>query len=308
MQTITNNLTQAVECWHRDDQSGQLVWSSGTYADNYELENSRSNLRFDKGKGAVGKAWEEGSPQIASAKDESIDGNEVTHLIAVPSMQGDLCRGVTSFLCSQEDNRKGAFEIWRPNERGELGLSESWHANLKHFGLISQYVKFPRRAGLPGNVWNNRFPQVMGSLGTSQTFVRIAGAKADGLTTAIGLPVMKSAREIDSVLLMISTIQNPIAEVMEVWAMDPETQKLKVVSADYGPHVDLASMSRKLRLSPGEGIAGKVFAEQVPFITSDVPTLDHQRRLPDDADRFDWGLGLPMFVGEQLTGIVTLIQ
>lgn len=303
MQTSTKQLVQAIEVWSLNDQTERLSLCASFYSSNNELASVHGNSEFGQGEGLIGKAWADGTPVIGEISD-----SVATHMVAIPSMSNGKCHGVVVIFCNNQDESKGAFEIWRPNDRGELALAENWYANLERFGLISQFIKFPRRAGLPGKVWHDRFPRVMGALSTSKKFVRISGAQKDGLAMAVGIPIMKTTRELDSVLLMLSTTQTPIAQVMEVWALDPETEKLQVVSADYGPHVDLAAMSRKVRIAPGEGLAGRVYANQQPWVTGDFAAIESARNLPSNGDRFEWALGIPVFVGEQLTAVVTLIQ
>lgn len=314
MQVATNQLIQVTEVWRPDTKGDQLEWCAAHYADlegDETFINQRKSQTFNAGEGIVGQAWATKVPVIAASDNTGeFDRWSPTHTIAIPSLQGDRCSGVVTLLCQSSDDTQAAFEVWRPNDRNELSLAESWYANLERFGLISSYVKFPRRAGLPGKVWDDRFPRVMGSLSKSAEFVRIAGAKAEGLSTAIGIPFMRSAREIEAVFLMLSASRSPIAKAMEVWAPDleSETPQLKIVSADYGPYVDLAPVSRRRRLKSGEGIAGRVFRDAAPWITSDL--LGKEFPCGDKLVEygFEYGVGLPVFVGEELFAVVTLLN
>ncbi|MEM6798966.1 MAG: GAF domain-containing protein [Planctomycetota bacterium] len=312
MQVATKNLVYAVEVWRPNDAGDCLTWSWGACGDRSAIEEGRCSRQYGHGEGLIGRAWSQRSPAIAYgtkgslAEEFGTDG--VKHAIAIPAIKGDACRGVVVFLCDNSDDQQGAFELWPPNDRGELSLDQAWHPNLERFGLISQHVKFPRRAGLPGKVWNDRFPRVMGALGTSKDFVRVAGAKADGLSTAIGIPFMKSAMDLEAVLLLLSAAKSPIARVAEVWAADPETDELKIISADFGSHIDLAPLSQRLRLAVGEGLAGRVFQDEAPWLTRDLLGVEFPRGEQFAAYGFDWGLGLPVFVGDRLIAAVTLFN
>ena len=311
MEVATHNLIHAIEAWRIDESSQRLVLAAGAHGPYGHLAEGRSQQSFAKGEGAIGAAWQQGLP-IAQrlAGQEANNGHAVPYTceLAIPAMQNGKCRGVISLLCGDSDNRQGGFEVWRPNERGELALTDSWYANLERFGLVSSHVKFPRRAGLPGKVWSDRFPRVMGALGDSSDFVRVAGAKTDGLSMALGIPLMRTARELDAVLVMLSASQSPLARVMEVWAPDPETKSLQIVSADYGAYVDLATTSRRRRLRPGEGLAGRVFEEQAPWVTTDLLGVEFPNGEKLCEYGFEWGAGLPVFVGEDLFAVVTLLQ
>lgn len=234
-------------------------------------------------------------------------GGDGPPMVAIPAFEKDELRGVVSLLLDEVEDGQGAVELWRPNERGELARGDAWYSGLERFGLVSGYVKFPRRAGLPGKVWADRFPRVMGDLAKSSDFVRVAGAKAEGLSMALGVPFMKTALEIDAVLLLLSASSSPLARVMEVWAPDPETGDLKVVSADYGPYVDLAPMSRRRRVKPGECLAGRVFADRAPWMTTDLLGVEFPCGARLGEYGFGWGVGLPVIVAGELFAVVTLL-
>ena len=312
MQTVdtSTDIVQAIEVWRPTSAEGPLSLGCCVYGDHEHLEGERRQTQYPLGEGIVGRAAQSGQPWIGptdSLGDEYL-GLPASHLLVVPFMEAGRCQGVVLVACNQGEDNQAGVEIWRPNERGELGLSESWHPNLQRFGLISQYVKFPRQAGLPGKVWADRFPRVMGSIGSSQAFIRAAGAKAEGLSTALGLPLMRTAMELESVLVLLSSNRSPIAKAMEVWAMDPETKKLKIVSADYGPHIDLAPLSRKLSLGVGEGIAGHVYRDRSPWATWDLLGVEFPRGELFVEQGFRWGLGMPVFVGKELRAVAVLIN
>lgn len=223
-----------------------------------------------------------------------------------PCFRGDQCRGVVRIQGDSAEGAQGAFEVWRRDDRGELGLSDSWYANLDGLGQISQYVKFPRRAGLPGLTWEDRFPRVLGEVSQSKSFVRVAAARSSGLSTALGVPFMQKSPNLDAVLLLLSTNTTPIARVIEVWARESESSALKIVSADYGSMIDLAPLSRRLTLRRGEGIAGHVYEQAAPWITQDLLGVEFPRgdRLAEYGLRV--GLGVPVFIGDDLVACVNL--
>ncbi|WP_146444509.1 hypothetical protein [Botrimarina colliarenosi] len=253
---------------------------------------------FHLGEGAVGRAGAEGTPTIER------EGDIAT--VAVPSMQGEVCRGVTTFRCDTGGDFRGACEVWRRNERGELGLAENLYAGLDRLEQITKYVKFPRRAGLPGRVWDDRFPRVLGALQDSKHFIRVAAARTEQLTSAVGIPFMGRPPELDAVLLLLNTKQTPIAKAMEVWARDLTTNQLRIVSADYGPYTALASVSRRLSLRHGEGLAGRVFRDSAPYATHDLLGKEFPRGDCFAEYGFEQGVGLPVFIGADLVASVNL--
>ncbi|MEM1305359.1 MAG: GAF domain-containing protein, partial [Planctomycetota bacterium] len=105
-----------------------------------------------------------------------------------------------------------------------------------------------------------------------------------------------------------SAQRSPIASVVEVWAPDPETRALRVVSADYGPYVDLEPVSRSLRLGDGEGLAGRVLADGGPLLTADLAGVESMRGDAFLDYGFEWCFGLPVYVGDELFGVVTFLR
>lgn len=305
--TLTNLIT-AAEVWRPDSSGERLELCSGCYGSLESISDARRGYAYSRGVGVVGRAWETGVPVFGPADQGDFDGvyldSPPAQLIAIPSIKSGECRGVTLLMCN--DDGQGAAELWRINERHELALAEHWYVNLERFGRISQLVKFPRRAGMPGKVWADRFPRVMGSIATSPHFVRAAGAKAEGLSTAVGIPFMKTAMDLEAVLVLLSAAGKPLTRVVEVWAKEPGESELKIVSADYGPFIDLAPASRRRRLKTGDGLAGLVYRDNAPRLTCDLQGVEFPRGESFREYGLEWGLGIPVFVGEQLVAAVTL--
>jgi hypothetical protein len=232
------------------------------------------------------------------------DGGRLT--VTLPAFRAAECRGSVELEFNANGEQRAAVELWRPNERGELGLTAGWHPGLEQFGLVSQYIKFPRRAGLPGMVWSDRFPRVLGQLGSSRDFVRIAGARNAGLASAVGIPWMKNAWELGGVVLMLSASASPLFRAMEVWASPSASDDLQIVSADYGDDAELAAMSRELLLAPGAGLAGRVVAAEAPLVANDPALSELQRGALLGERQFRGGVGWPVFAGESLIAVVNL--
>ena len=229
-----------------------------------------------------------------------------TQVVAWPCFAGKKCHGAVYLHCENTESVRGAFELWQRTDRGELGMTESWYANLDRLEQVSQYIKFPRRAGLPGMVWEDRFPRVLGSLKDSKSFVRVAAARSDSLSAALGVPFMQSPPDLDAVLLLLNSAESPLARVIEVWSRDPESGKLKIVSAEYGSLVDLAPVSRRLTLGESEGIAGHVFRNESPWLTNDLLGVEFPRGEAFKNDGLTTGVGIPVFIGSKLIACINL--
>lgn len=294
MEVVTQNLVQAIEVYRPDAKGERLVPCAGC-SDTPSVDDVRI------GDGLFGQVWEEGVPAIAPHED-----NHNAATIAIPCVRGDEGRGLVVLRCDAGSELRGAFEVWRRDDRGELGLADGWYANLDRVQQITQYIKFPQRAGLPGRVWEDRFPRVLGGLAESKHFIRVAAARSEKLSAALGVPYMREPPVFDAALLILNAEVSPIAKAMEVWARDLETGQLRIVSADYGPYTELASVSRRLGRRQGEGIVGHVFEKNAPWMTRDLLGVEFPRGEKFVEYGFDVGVGFPVFVGGDLVACVNL--
>lgn len=251
------------------------------------------------GEGAVGRACAESLPIL----EKGHDGHAT---LALPVMREQECRGAVALYCHAAEGLCGAFEVWRRNDRGELGITDGWYPGLLRLEQVSQFIKFPRRAGLPGRVWDDRFPRVLGGLDESKHFVRVAAARSEQLVSALGVPYMAKTPELDAVLLLLNTRETPIARAMEVWSREPTTGRLKIVSADYGQQAPLAATSRQMTLRLGEGLAGHIYRDLVPWSTNDLQGVEFSRAEEFSTAGVSSALGFPVFIGHDLVACVNL--
>lgn len=307
-------LVEAVEVWRPTDDLSRLIWASGSYRCDDEFAAKSRQITFERGEGLPGIAWEKGLPVVSQElpEDDFVRGEAarrvgISCLVAVPAMQADKCRGVVSFLCRGGENLQGAFEVWHRNDRDELGLSSSYYSNLERFGAVSQCVRFPRRAGLPGETWSDREPKILSRVGLSKNFMRAAGARAENLSVAIAWPIMRNALELEAVFMMLSAAKSPIASVMEVWKPEQGGEQWKLAQSSYGPFIGLEPVSEKISFSPGEGLVGRVVKTSAPLV-SEEPSCEPERGKLFAEYGFTWSLGLPVFVGEELSAVVVMIQ
>lgn len=294
MEVVTRNLVHAIEVYRPDKAGERLVPCAGC-SDDASVDDVRVS------DGLFGQAWEEGVPTIAVHED-----NHQAATIAIPCVQAGEGRGLVVLRCDAGDDLRGAFEVWRRNERGELALADGWYAGLDRLQQITRFIKFPQRAGLPGRVWEDRFPRVLGGLTESKHFIRVASARSEQLTSAIGVPFMRQPPVFDAALLILNARVSPIAKAMEVWARDLDSGQLRIVSADYGCYTELANASRRLRHRHGEAIAGHVFEMKSPWMTRDLLGVEFPRGEKFVEYGFETGVGFPVFVGGDLVACVNL--
>lgn len=91
------------------------------------------------------------------------------------------------------------------------------------------------------------------------------------------------------------------AERASLLLYDEETQELEVKAAS-GPRAKEASSTR---LQPGEGIAGKVFEQGRPLVTSDV-RKEGFSNLPERSYKTSSFISYPLIIGERKIGVLNL--
>jgi PAS domain S-box-containing protein len=85
-------------------------------------------------------------------------------------------------------------QAWVPNrDKTFLVCGPVWfcgEADLKHFRAASEKSHFPPGVGLPGRVWNSKQPAWIEDVTHDSNFPRTSAAKAVGLKTAVGIPIL----------------------------------------------------------------------------------------------------------------------
>jgi PAS domain S-box-containing protein len=85
-------------------------------------------------------------------------------------------------------------QAWVPNrDKTLLVCGPVWfcgEADLKHFRAVSEKSHFQPGVGLPGRVWKSKQPAWIDDVRHDPNFPRTKAAKAVGLKTAVGIPIL----------------------------------------------------------------------------------------------------------------------
>src|SRR5438067_1314598 len=85
-------------------------------------------------------------------------------------------------------------QAWMPNrDKTLLVCGPVWfcgEADLKRFRAVSEKSHFQPGVGLPGRVWKSKQPVWIEDVGDDPNFPRTKAAKAVGLKTAVGIPIL----------------------------------------------------------------------------------------------------------------------
>ena len=267
-------LLAAAELWTASPEGPRL--QEGCYGPHDGLRAAGANTRLQPGEGAIGEAFESGTPRLVgsanelgvayreAAADTGVEAAILLPFLSPPGTAGSGDAGgevqaVLSLMLRGERvgdaSSKGAAELWAGTKgRFELSLEQSHHVNLDRFARVSQFVNFPMGAGLPGLCWQNATAELVPDVGTAKGFLRSSGAESDGLSVGLGLPLLRGA-ELRAVLLLISSNASPFAVVHEVWKTGPDADGPLVRNrGTYGGHVELAEATRGLEAAGAPSI------------------------------------------------------
>lgn len=219
---------QVAEVWVPKD--GTLIYAGGDYNGHDSFEEASRQTRFAKGEGLPGKAWAEGRPVVLKAFDgsyfiriEAAKAAGLTSAVAIPVFDGAVLKAVLVVLCSDDETRIGAIEVWSDDTDGMLKLAEGYYGAAEEFEFVSKHTHFPRGQGLPGAVWAAQTPILMRDLGSGYKFIRASAAGKAGLTTGLGLPVPVPG-DTPYILTLLSALGTPIARRFEIW--DARTSRM----------------------------------------------------------------------------------
>ncbi|MEL6105691.1 MAG: GAF domain-containing protein, partial [Planctomycetota bacterium] len=134
---------------------------------------------------AAEKSIASGFPVIEMSEEEGL----VT--LVVPVFRSGRIVSLAAFLAWARESAIGVFEIWQPvGEHDELNLTGGYFGSLERFQNVSSFVRFEKGSGLPGQVWRNLSFVVHDNLPRHTGFLRAAGASAESLQVAVGMPVL----------------------------------------------------------------------------------------------------------------------
>ncbi|WDQ16251.1 GAF domain-containing protein [Rhodopirellula sp. P2] len=198
----------------------------------------------------------------------------------------------------------GVFEVWRPvGKYDEVALREGYYGKLERFQNVSSFVRFEKGNGLPGVAWDQSRALAQDDLANHMGFLRAAGASADLLNSAVGLPVF--ADQYLSTAVLIQSQRSPMARAIEVWNVDGN--ECELTSQAYGEVEQAFRLPPATRIPLTTGILGLVAEHQRVVLLEDMEAL----LLTRPADRAlpcpTAGLAIPFFEGTDLSSITVLM-
>lgn len=270
---------RATEIWVPTADGQHIDLEAGLYGGLDYFAGISRGMRFARGEGLPGQAWVSGHPVVLKdlrnsyfRRGDAAMTEGLNCAVAVPTFAGDTCKSVTVFFCGDDRFRVGAIELWsRPKGKVDLSLVDGYFGRAEKFEFTSRNTCFPRKMGLPGQVWDTGQPVVLGDLGRGNLFLRRDEAEKVGINRAVGIPCSTTDGE-PWVLTFLSARNSPIAGRFEVWTKDAGSSGFHFTDGYCESGADLATAYAETVL-PGDtgGIAG-ASASGVPMVVEKLST------------------------------------
>lgn len=273
------SFVRATEVWTLDPATDRLTLASAFHGDMTGFAAASDGESFGKGEGLPGRAWQNREPVMLKGfrgsyfkRTDAAEREGLTVGLAIPVFSHrDALTGVVVFLCGDDAEHVGAIELWHGGaEPGDtMGLIDGYFGTARHFEWVSRRTSFPKRMGLPGQVWASGRPVLMHDLGNSRRFIRSESAEKAGLTLGVGLPVAGNGPG-TTVLTLLSARGTPIARRFEIWSvLDRKWLKFsdgvcELEGVPSGP-------STEMLIRKGDGLLTRVAATGVPEVSANLP-------------------------------------
>ncbi|TWU03722.1 hypothetical protein Pla100_06520 [Neorhodopirellula pilleata] len=230
--------------------------------------------------------------------------------IAIPVYRDNRIVSIVVLLSRKSDETIqdpiGVFEVWEPiGPYEEVALKDGYYGAMERFHNVSSFVRFEKGNGLPGQVWDRRCAVIHDDLANHTGFLRAAGASADLLRTAIGIPI--AGDRFHAAAVLISSVSTPIARGMEVWSVLPDSNDFELTSSAYYQLGDDYALPIGTVCHCDAAPFVRMRTEKRAMVTDDPNELlagrDPRLALPGPTS----GLVIPFFDGVTLTSLAVLL-
>lgn len=273
---------KVIEIWTPTPDKRGLALADALYGRYDELKKVSEQRIFLFDEGLPGKAWSSASPQIITdlehsyfrRKDEAARAG-LNVGIAIPIFVGEFLLAVVVLLCSEKSAEEkilaGAIELWAKHDEKsiELSLVDGYYGSLKRLEEASRNMRFAKGSGLPGLVWDYRIPMIVADMSDSSVFQRASTATIEGITSAIGLPLLYYTEK-EYVLTFLSAHSTPIALRFEIWMPDSKHDFLFFHTGKCEQGEDIHKLYKDKQIERGSGLLGKVWLTGVPAISKNL--------------------------------------
>ena len=300
-------LINYIELWglpeNEDGSRAQSLKLTHAYViDREQARSIDSNGQNKPGEGIAGSAWKQEGPVILQGENSSllqhvrnVAGVPINALLAIPVYRNYELVNVVVFGITDGN---GGVEIWTRDERDELAISGSYYEGLSSFEYISQYVRFPKGAGVPGACWKDGRPRIVPRPHAAPGFIRSFDKDPADLADCIGLPIGREYGFAGSIILLLSDESKPFAKDFSLW----ECESAAPSDSDPTPTIKFSGSSSST--SDFDPTWCQQICDQVAKERGTVVLNSETGNLPEG---FVFGVVLPFFTKESITDLAVLL-
>lgn len=241
----------------------------------------------------------------ASSDEDNPESSSIESVLALPVFDAKTMTSI-ALMTVKDRSLPGVFEVWRSiGKYQELGLDSGYFGQLERFQNVSSFVRFEYGSGLPGLAWRTEKTVIHDNLANHPGFLRAAGASAEALSTAIGVPVFND--EFDSTVVLISSNRSPLAKAIEVWELNGSDLVLNSSAYSEGAESELAIL-RGNSISEDHGLIHSAKNQRQAVLTDDLEACRFGRSLESlTSQGVCGGLAIPTFVETELKCVTSFL-
>jgi len=300
-------LINYVELWKLpesdDNGTGAVLQLEHAFAiDREQIRRIDSSGQNVPGEGIAGSAWKQEGPVILQGENSSvlqhvntISGMPINALLAIPVYRDYTLVNVVVFGLTEGH---GGVEIWSRDDRDELAISGAYYDGLPSFEFISQYVRFPKGAGVPGACWKDGRPRIVPQPHAAPGFIRSFDKDPAHLADCIGLPIGREYGFAGSIILLLSDENKPFAKDFSLWQCETSAP----TENDSNPTIKFAGSSSETSTFDS-GWRQRV-CDQVAQERGAILLNSETGNLPDG---FQFGVVMPFFAKESINELAVLL-
>ena len=194
----SSEATGAIEVWERDRQRDELGLRGAVFSKLGRFANVSHYIKFPRGSGLPGRCWEDRQVKLVDRLGSSPDfmraaGARAVGLdlgVALPMMGSEHeLHSVIQFLSSSRSPIARVYEIWDiTDDTSQIQLRSCSHVQCDSFEATTRYLEYRSGEGIVGKTWETGQAMVCSDL-PSVDPKRASAASADGITSAIAMPV-----------------------------------------------------------------------------------------------------------------------
>ena len=266
---------RVVELWIPDSEGYLLEFGGGLYGTALEFGAISRQMCFGRGEGLPGRVWEAGHPivlkQLQGGYFQRAAAAKAAHLacaVAFPVFFGDMLKAVVAFFCGDENEQRGAIELWRndPRVAADMTLVDGYYGSTgTDFESASRETLVPRGMGLPGLKWERNSSMFIDGLSQSSALLGDGQVAMAEPQHGLAIPCPVHTQE-QYVLTFLSASSTPIARRIESWGPDAAGRSLERLYGYCETAGRLPTGTEQTTAGKGADTIAEAFATGVPGI------------------------------------------